>query len=130
MQNYAFKVDVEEIKEKLKLMPTIVNMDSRFQDVEKAMERQLTRIQNEFVMCTEYENLQKSKDAEVAKIYINKTDYKAKEKKMKDKMKDVTDKNKKTIGQVKECIEFLEKIKKDLNSKARNKDLIKVMDDD
>ena len=63
-------------------MPTIVNMDSRFQDVEKAMDKQLTRIQNEFVMCTEYEKLQKSKDAEVAKIYINKTDYKAKEKKM------------------------------------------------
>ena len=30
MQNYAFKLDVEEIQEKLKLMPTIVNMDSRF----------------------------------------------------------------------------------------------------
>ena len=44
-------------------------------------------------------------------------------------MKDVTDKNKKTMGQMKENVEFLEKIKKDLNSKARNKDLIKVMDD-
>ena len=48
---------------------------------------------------------------------------------MKAKMKDVTDKNKKTMGQMKENVEFLEKIKKDLNSKARNKDLIKVMDD-
>ena len=78
MKNYAFKVDVDEIQEKLKLMPTIINMDSRFQNVEKAMESQMTRIQNEFILCTEYENLQKSKDAEVAKLYLTKTDYKEK----------------------------------------------------